>query len=155
MLRTYVLAKLGAAHLMLGDDTTAMELARRAFELVEDTASRRWCMPSSCTGADSRQACAVSTTVARQMYEFNTELASQLSHRTIFAHSSSQLGRLFLLEGNHLDAFGRLSDAMRVHLEIGDAWGLAMDFDAMGNLAMTRGRTIDAIRLIGDGRQSS
>src|SRR5262249_44184139 len=145
-MRAYVLSKLGASYLMLGQDTTAMEILDRAWALSQPLAPQMihafvmyWRGLGACVRGDR--------VLAREMYEYNNELSQRLSHPTIFAHSASQLGRILLLEGNTEEAFVRLSDAIRVHLEIGDAWGLANDLDGMASLAMNRGRTVDAVRL--------
>jgi predicted ATPase/DNA-binding SARP family transcriptional activator len=148
VLRAYVMAKLGASYLMLGDVPRAMEILERAFELsksLEPQVVHAFVMYWRGTGA-----CLLGNReLAREMCQANNELAQLLSHRTTFAHTSSQLGLIALLEGKQEEAFARLSDAIRMHLEIGDAWGLANDLDAMANLAMQRERTVDAVRLIG------
>ncbi len=147
-MRSYVLAKLGAAYIMLGDGAKAMELLDEAYEMSRP-------LPPQMVHAFVMYWRGLAALVegrldlARSMFESNVNLGLKISHRTIFAHSCAQLGRLLLIEGNQTDAFTRLSDALRVHLEIGDAWGLAMDFDGMASLAMSRGRVVDAVRLIG------
>jgi DNA-binding SARP family transcriptional activator len=56
---------------------------------------------------------------------------------------------LLLVEDRLEEAFTVLSEAMRIHLEISDAWGLAMDLEAIATLTIRRGRTIDGVRLFG------
>lgn len=147
-LKAYILSKLSAAYLMLGDGDKAMELVNQAHELSKTFKPQ---MVHAFVMYWRGHAASVlgNSALAREMWEFNAELAQTLSHRTILAHSASQLGRLLLLEGNQSEAFGRLSDAMRIHMDIGDAWGLANDIDGFANLAMARGRAIDGVRLIG------
>jgi predicted ATPase len=147
-LRAYVLAKLSAAHLMLGDLAEARSCSDRAFELSKSFKPQMihafvmyWRGLIASVQGDSE--------LAREMYAYNTELAQVLSHRTIFAHSSSQLGRLLLLEGNQTEAFHRFSDALSIHLDMGDAWGLGNDLDGMATVAVMRGRIIDGVRLLG------
>jgi predicted ATPase/DNA-binding SARP family transcriptional activator len=148
VLRSYVLAKLGAAHLMLGDNAAARDVLDEAYELSRPLPPQMvhafvlyWRGLAALVRGD--------IALARTMFEYNAELGRTVSHRTIYAHSASQLGRLLMLEGNHAEGFARISDAIRVHLEIGDAWGLAGDFDGMASLTMARGRVIDTVRLIG------
>ena len=79
--------------------------------------------------------------VARQMFECGVELGRTLSHRTIFGHTSTMLGRVELAVGNRHEAFTRFTDAMRMHLDIGDGWGLQLDLEGLATLAVLRGRT--------------
>jgi len=147
-LRAYVLSKLGAAYLMLGDLENAYKCSDRAYALSKMFKPQMihafvmyWRGLTASVNGDYA--------LAREMYQYNIDLAQVLSHRTIFAHSASSLGQLLLREGNQAEAFNRFSDALQIHIEIADAWGLANDLDGMANLAVRRGRIIDGVRLIG------
>ena len=65
--------------------------------------------------------------LAREMFEDGVRFGRQISHRTSFAHACSMLGKVLCRLGEYDEAYARLSDALRVHLEIGDAWGRARE----------------------------
>jgi DNA-binding SARP family transcriptional activator len=54
-----------------------------------------------------------------------------------------------LRAGDLDEAQERLGRALRLHLEIADAWGLALDLEWLSELAARRGRHADAVRLMG------
>jgi DNA-binding SARP family transcriptional activator len=58
------------------------------------------------------------------------------------------LGRVELASGNRNDAFVRFTDAMRLHLEIGDGWGLQLDLEGLATLAVLRGRYVEGLRIM-------
>ncbi|MEP6494380.1 MAG: BTAD domain-containing putative transcriptional regulator [bacterium] len=148
VLRAYVLAKLGGTYLMLGNQAKAMELLGEGYELSQHFPPQ---MVSSFVGF--WRGCAAMDSgdleLARAMIDHCVELGRTLQHRTIFAHASTQRGRLMLLEGKPEEAFGHLREAIRVHVDMGDVWGLAIDFDCMVFLIAARGRPFDAVRLMG------
>jgi DNA-binding SARP family transcriptional activator len=53
-----------------------------------------------------------------------------------------------LASGNRNDAFVRFTDAMRLHLEIGDGWGLQLDLEGLATLAVLRGRYVEGLRIM-------
>ena len=87
--------------------------------------------------------------LAREMFEDGVRFGRQISHRTSFAHACSMLGKVLCKLGEYDEAYARLSDGLRVHLEIGDAWGLALDLEGLAGLVIARERYADGVRLMG------
>ena len=135
----FVLSKLGATHIMLGDMTLAMKLLDEANELAKPMPPQ---MLHAFVGFWHGWALLVQGDVeaARKILDASVELGRTLSHRTILGHASTMLGRVELASGNRNDAFVRFTDAMRLHLEIGDGWGLQLDLEGLATLAVLRGR---------------
>ena len=87
--------------------------------------------------------------LAREMFEDGVRFGRQISHRTSFAHSCAMLGKVLCKLGEYDEAYARLSDGLRVHLEIGDGWGLALDLEGLAGLVIARERYADGVRLMG------
>src|SRR5688500_9434585 len=83
------------------------------------------------------------------MFEDGVRFGRTISHRTSFAHASAMLGKVLCKLGEFEESYARLSDGLRVHLEIGDGWGLALDIEGLAGLAMARERYADGVRLMG------
>ncbi len=79
--------------------------------------------------------------LAREMFEDGVRFGRQISHRTSFAHSCAMLGRVLCKLGEYDEAYARLSDGLRVHLEIGDGWGLALDLEGLAGLVIAASDT--------------
>lgn len=144
----FVLSKLGASHIMLGDTELAEQLLNESFELAKP-------LPLSVLHSFIRfwrgWAAIVrgELVLAREMFEDGVRFGRQISHRTSFAHSCSMLGKVLCRLGEYDEAYARLSDGLRVHLEIGDAWGLALDLEGLAGLVIARERYADGVRLMG------
>ena len=144
----FVLSKLGASYIMLGDTTLAGELLDESYELAKPlplsilhSFIRFWRGWAAIVRGELQ--------LAREMFEDGVRFGRQISHRTSFAHSSSMLGKVLCKLGEYDEAYARLSDGLRVHLEIGDAWGLALDLEGLAGLVIGRQRYADGVRLIG------
>src|SRR6185295_9520380 len=88
---SFALAKLGASYLMLGDPATGKTLLDEAFALSKPLPPQM--VHSFVMYWRGQIALAVGDIpLARDMYERSIELGRLLSHRTIYAHSMSQLG---------------------------------------------------------------
>jgi len=144
----FVLSKLGASHIMLGDTELAGRLLDESFELAKP-------LPLSILHSFIRfwrgWAAIVrgETQLARAMFEDGVRFGRQISHRTSFAHSSAMLGKVLCKLGEYDEAYARLSEGLRIHLEIGDAWGLALDLEGLAGLVIARERYADGVRLMG------
>ena len=144
----FVLSKLGASYIMLGDVVHAGKLLDESFELAKPLPLsilhsfirfwRGW-------AADVRG----ETELARSMFEDGVRFGRTISHRTSFAHSSAMLGKVLCRLGEYDEAYARLSDGLRVHLEVGDGWGLALDIEGLSVLALARERYADGVKLMG------
>jgi predicted ATPase/DNA-binding SARP family transcriptional activator len=143
----FVLSKLGATHIMLGDMPLAMTLLNEADDLAKPMPPQ---MLHAFVGFWRGWALLVQGEVdaARETFDASIELGRALSHRTIFGHASTMLGRVELASGNRNDAFVRFTDAMRTHLEIGDGWGLQLDLEGLATLAVLRGRYAEGLRIM-------
>jgi predicted ATPase/DNA-binding SARP family transcriptional activator len=144
----FVLSKLGASYIMLGDTKLASDLLDESFERAKPlplsvlhSFIRFWRGWAAIVRGELQ--------LARGMFEDGVWFGRQISHRTSFAHSSSMLGKVLCKLGEYDEAFARLSDALRVHLEIGDAWGLALDLEGLAALVIARERYADGVRLMG------
>jgi non-specific serine/threonine protein kinase len=144
----FVLSKLGAAHIMLGNTELAEELLEESYELAKPlplsvlhSFIRFWRGWAAIVRGELQ--------LAREMFEDGVRFGRQISHRTSFAHSCAMLGKVLCRQGEYEEAYARLSDALRVHLEIGDAWGLALDLEGLAGLVIARERYADGVRLMG------
>ena len=144
----FVLSKLGASYIMLGDTKLASDLLDESFELAKPlplsvlhSFIRFWRGWAAIVRGELQ--------LARGMFEDGVWFGRQISHRTSFAHSCAMLGKVLCKLGEYDEAFARLSDALRVHLEIGDAWGLALDLEGLAGLVIARERYADGVRLMG------
>jgi predicted ATPase/DNA-binding SARP family transcriptional activator len=144
----FVLSKLGASHIMLGDTVLAGRLLDESFELAKPiplsvlhSFIRFWRGWAAIVRGELQ--------LARAMFEDGVRFGRQISHRTSFAHASAMLGRVLCKLGEYDEAYARLSEGLRVHLEIGDAWGLALDLEGLAGLVIERERYADGVRLMG------
>jgi predicted ATPase/DNA-binding SARP family transcriptional activator len=144
----FVLSKLGASHIMLGDTELAGKLLEESYELAKPlplsvlhSFIRFWRGWAAIVRGELQ--------LAREMFEDGVRFGRQISHRTSFAHSCAMLGKVLCRLGEYDEAYARLSDGLRVHLEIGDAWGLALDLEGLAGLVIARERYADGVRLIG------
>ena len=144
----FVLSKLGASHIMLGNTELAGQLLEESYELAKPlplsvlhSFIRFWRGWAAIVRGELQ--------LAREMFEDGVRFGRQISHRTSFAHSCAMLGKVLCRLGEYDEAYARLSDALRVHLEIGDAWGLALDLEGLAGLVIARERYADGVRLMG------
>ena len=144
----FVLSKLGASHIMLGNTELAGKLLDESFDLAKPlplsilhSFIRFWRGWAAIVRGELQ--------LAREMFEDGVRFGRQISHRTSFAHSCAMLGKVLCRLGEYDEAYARLSDALRVHLEIGDAWGLALDLEGLAGLVIARERYADGVRLMG------
>jgi predicted ATPase/DNA-binding SARP family transcriptional activator len=144
----FVLSKLGASEMMLGDTARAGQLLDESYELAKPlplsvlhSFIRFWRGWAAIMRGEIE--------LAREMFEDGVRFGRQISHRTSFAHSCSMLGKVLCKLGEYDEAYARLSDGLRVHLEIGDAWGLALDLEGLAGLVIARERYADGVRLMG------
>jgi len=144
----FVLSKLGASHIMLGDVELAGKLLDESYEMAKPlplsvlhSFIRFWRGWAAVVRGELQ--------LAREMFEDGVRFGRQISHRTSFAHSCAMLGKVLCRLGEYDEAYARLSDGLRVHLEIGDAWGLALDLEGLAGLVIARERYADGVRLMG------
>ena len=144
----FVLSKLGASHIMLGNTELAGQLLEESYELAKPiplsilhSFIRFWRGWAAIVRGELQ--------LAREMFEDGVRFGRQISHRTSFAHSSAMLGKVLCRLGEYEEAFARLSDGLRVHLEVGDAWGMALDLEGLAGLVIARERYADGVRLMG------
>jgi predicted ATPase/DNA-binding SARP family transcriptional activator len=144
----FVLAKLGATRMMMGDLDQAWTLLEEASALVEP-------MPRSMLHAFvwfwhgwTAQARGDLVT-ARKLGEAHAQLGEQLRHRTIRGHAQSVYGRVELAEGRLTEAFARFTAALPLHLDLRDGWGIMLDLEGFAAVAAARGHYADAARLLG------
>ena len=144
----FVLSKLGATYLMLGDNALASQLLDESYEIAKPlplsvlhSFIRFWRGWNAIVRGELQ--------LARTMFEDGVRFGRQISHRTSFAHSCAMLGRVLCKLGEFEESYARLSDGLRVHLEVGDGWGLALDLEGLAGLAIARERYADGVRLMG------
>jgi predicted ATPase/DNA-binding SARP family transcriptional activator len=144
----FVLSKLGASHIMLGDTVLAGKLLDESYEMAKPlplsvlhSFIRFWRGWAAIVRGEMQ--------LAREMFEDGVRFGRKISHRTSFAHSCAMLGKVLCKLGEYDEAYARLSDGLRVHLEVGDGWGLALDLEGLAGLAMARERYADGVRLMG------
>jgi len=144
----FVLSKLGASYIMLGDTARAEKLLDESYEIAKPlplsvlhSFIRFWRGWAAIVRGELQ--------LAREMFEDGVRFGRQISHRTSFAHSCAMLGKVLCKLGEYDEAYARLSDGLRIHLEIGDGWGLALDLEGLAGLVMARDRYADGVRLMG------
>jgi predicted ATPase/DNA-binding SARP family transcriptional activator len=144
----FVLSKLGATYIMLGDNVLAGQLLDESYEIAKPlplsvlhSFIRFWRGWGAIVRGELQ--------LARAMFEDGVRFGRQISHRTSFAHSSAMLGKVLCKLGEYEESYARLSDGLRVHLEVGDGWGLALDLEGLAGLAIARERYADGVRLMG------
>ena len=145
----FVLSKLAATRLMLGDLETAWRLIGEALEMVEPIRpdSMLHSFVYSWRGFVARARGEFAT--ARVMHEANLRVGRHMKHRTVLGHGHAMLAAVELAEGNVDEAYAQFCDALPYHLELGDGWGLALDLEGLSAVAALRGRHIDAVKLMG------
>ena len=144
----FVLSKLGASHIMLGNTELAGQLLDESYELAKPlplsvlhSFIRFWGGWAAVVRGELQ--------LAREMFEDGVRFGRQISHRTSFAHSCAMLGKVLCRLGEYDEAYARLSDGLRVHVEIGNAWGIALDLEGLAGLAIARERYANGVRLMG------
>jgi predicted ATPase/DNA-binding SARP family transcriptional activator len=144
----FVLSKLGAAQMMLGNTELAGTLLDESFEMAKPlplsvlhSFIRFWRGWAAIVRGELQ--------LARSMFEEGLRFSRTINHRTSFAHASAMLGKVLCKLGQYDEAYARLSNGLRVHLEIGDAWGLALDLEGLAALVIARERYADGVRLMG------
>jgi len=144
----FVLSKLGASHIMLGNTELAGQLLDESYELAKPlplsilhSFIRFWRGWAAVVRGELQ--------LAREMFEDGVRFGRQISHRTSFAHSCAMLGKVLCRLGEYDEAYARLSDGLRVHVDIGDAWGIALDLEGLAELVIARERYADGVRLMG------
>ena len=143
-----VLSKLAATTIMLGEFARADELLARAKSEMQAFAPSMeyafvyfWDVWGWIARKEGKR--------ARDGVRLSTQLAETTNHRTIRAHALTLAGRLELLEGNRDEAAIALGSSLKLHRDIGDAWGLILDLDAISMLLSQRRVFVDAVRLMG------
>jgi predicted ATPase/DNA-binding SARP family transcriptional activator len=144
----FVLAKLGATRMMMGDLDGAWKLLEESSTLVEP-------MPRSMLHAfvwfwhgwtaEARG----DLVTARNRGKAHLDLGVQLGHRTIRGHSHAVYGRIELAEGKVAAAYAQFTAALPFHLELKDGWGIMLDLEGFAAVATARGRYAEATRLLG------
>ncbi|HTE47943.1 MAG TPA: BTAD domain-containing putative transcriptional regulator, partial [Gemmatimonadaceae bacterium] len=142
-----ILSKLGATHTLLGHPAQAAAFLDEAHEIVRPMPPQVlhafvgfWRGWAKLVDGDLAE--------ARKIFETSIELGRAISHRTVIGHASTMLGRVELACGNRDEAFVRFTDSMRLHLDIGDGWGLQLDLEGLATLAVQRGRYVEGLRLM-------
>ncbi|HSL82356.1 MAG TPA: hypothetical protein VLF66_06235, partial [Thermoanaerobaculia bacterium] len=86
---------------------------------------------------------------ARSSMEESVAVGRALGSIPAAAHPLTALGRLDLVEGRAGLAAERLSEALDLHLGVGDLWGGVQTLEGIAALALGAGRTEPAVRLLG------
>jgi DNA-binding SARP family transcriptional activator len=143
----FVLSMLGGTHVMLGDLATAMRLLNEGLELLRPIPPG---ILHAFMGFYHGWALLAGEQVeeARGVFNSMMQLGRRASHQTTIAHSLSMLGRTELTLGNRDEAFGHMTEALRIHLEIGDGFGVQLDLEGLAALAVIRGRFREGLRLM-------
>lgn len=130
-------SKLGATHLLLGDLETAEAILAESgaeatrFSSITQVFANFWRGWARLLHGDRAG--------ARDFFDRNRSIGAVADHHTSVAHSVTMLGQVALAEGNIEEARSRFRDALRRHLSLDDVWGLALDFDGMGAVAVAMG----------------
>jgi tetratricopeptide (TPR) repeat protein len=147
-LEVFATCKLGAAHLMLGDLDAAWACSEEAFAR---SAAEPPGMLHSFVGV-WRAMTAIERgdlATARGIMEANRREGVEWGAPVVVGHSTAILGRVALRGGDRAAAGRFLVAALRVHQQIADGWGLALDLEWLSALAAACGRDDDAARLVG------
>ena len=144
----FVLSKLGATRLMMGDLDRAWTLLEEAHVLVEPMERGMlhafvWFWYGWTAEARGDLA------TARRTSQAQVELGVLTRHRTMRGHSHSQFGRVALAEGNVAEAYAHFTDALPLHLDLKDGWGIMLDLEGFAAVAVQRGHAVDAAKLLG------
>jgi DNA-binding SARP family transcriptional activator len=137
----------GSAHVLAGDADRALHYADRAVALASRTPSnvllslahywRGWAVQARGDLAGARGA-----------FEAALACGRRLDHRPAMGHSLVMLGRLAHAEGDDEDAFARFAEALELHAETDDAWGIAMGLEGLAAVSAARGQHRRAVRLL-------
>ncbi|HEY0997320.1 MAG TPA: BTAD domain-containing putative transcriptional regulator [Gemmatimonadaceae bacterium] len=143
------LAKAGATRLMLGDLEGAWALVNEAHQRIPEIAPPGvlHSFTYSWRGMVARARGDLAT--ARAMHEENLRVGEATGHRTILGLGHAFLAAVELAEGHDDAAFAHFSEALPYHVELGDAWGLALCLEGLAAMAIVRKRYADAARLLG------
>jgi predicted ATPase/DNA-binding SARP family transcriptional activator len=143
-----ILAKLGAARMMLGHHEEAKALFVEANEQAAT-------LPLGMVHAfvyfwDTLNAIqAGEIDRAYEIHGHAMALEALMKHRTIRAHQSMLNARIEMRKGNRELAAMALREAIELHLQIGDGWGLTLDLETCAMLLAARARHDSAARLMG------
>ena len=85
---------------------------------------------------------------ARRSFEASLANGRRLGHRPAMGHSLVMLGRWAQAQGDHEDAEARFSEALEIHAETDDVWGIAMGLEGLAAVAASRGQPRRAVRLL-------
>jgi predicted ATPase/DNA-binding SARP family transcriptional activator len=143
-----LLCKLGASHLMVGDLETAIPLLDES-ELVMRPLPPQIAQSLMFFWSGWGKLLLGDLHGGRRIFEEQLELGRTTGHPTIHAHSSSMLGKTYLALGNRALAFDYLREALRRHIDIGDAWGMALDLDGLAAVATARDQYDESVRIMG------
>lgn len=128
------LAKLGATHLLMGDLTSAEALLEKAgsaamrFTPITQVFANFWRGWARLLRGDMSG--------ARDFFDRNRSIGAVADHHTSVAHSVTMLGNVALAEGKVDEARSRFRDALRRHHTLDDVWGMMLDFEGMGAMAV-------------------
>ena len=144
----FVLSKLGATRLMIGDLDRAWTLLGEAHALVEPMERGMlhafvWFWYGWTAEARGDLA------TARRTSQAQVDLGALTRHRTMRGHSHSQFGRVALAEGKVAEAYAHFTAALPLHLDLKDGWGIMLDLEGFAAVAVKRGHYVDAAKLLG------
>ncbi|HET9385036.1 MAG TPA: BTAD domain-containing putative transcriptional regulator [Gemmatimonadales bacterium] len=144
----FVLSKLGATRMMMGDLDRAWSLLGEAHLLVEPMERSMlhafvwfWYAWTAEARGDLG--------TARHTSQRQIELGVLTRHRTMRGHSHSQFGRVALAEGIVAEAYAHFTAALPLHLDLKDGWGIMLDLEGFAAVAVKRGHYVDAAKLLG------
>ena len=144
----FVLSKLGATRMMMGDLERAWALLSEAHALVEPMERGMlhafvwfWYGWTAEARGD--------LVTARRTSQAQVELGVLTRHRTMRGHSHSQFGRVALAEGKVAEAYAHFTAALPLHLDLKDGWGIMLDLEGFAAVAVKRGHFVDAAKLLG------
>lgn len=141
-------AKLGAAHLLKGDLTTAAATLDEAMQLTRDVADHDvravfahfWRAWASYLQGDF--------VTARDLMVRNLDVGVRHGLSATEGHSRAVLARIHVALGDVERACAEAAQGLEVERTIRDGWGIALAMDAIALIAARRGRLADAVRLM-------
>jgi len=144
----FVLSKLGATRMMMGDLDRSWTLLQEAYTLVDP-------MPRSMLHAFVwfwyawTAECRGDLETASRVSKHQIELGAQTGHRTMRGHSHTEYGRVALARGDVAEAFAHFTAALPFHLDLRDGWGIMLDLEGFAAVATKRRHYADAAKLLG------